>query len=187
MIGLPDSSKGLDEDFLVITGNWQNPILSCPLIPGVLGLRRFLKLPSFFFFFFFIPLKKKTGVQILHLVTPLSDPLFVPSTQPSEVGFPIVHFPSLFDLSHQLDDEMSVQRRTIDIGVVLGTSVPQSSEPSSLHPPPGFSQGEDVRRKRKRGEEDDGEDEDQEELPLTEPLKNKSPFKKSKSKLARAL
>ena len=39
---LPDSSKGLDEDFLVITGNWQNPSLSCPLIPGVPGFCRFL-------------------------------------------------------------------------------------------------------------------------------------------------
>jgi hypothetical protein len=36
--GLPDSSKGRDEDFLVITGNWKNPLLSCPLIPGVPGL-----------------------------------------------------------------------------------------------------------------------------------------------------
>ena len=35
VIGLPDSSKGQDEDFLVITGNWKNPLLSCPLIPGV--------------------------------------------------------------------------------------------------------------------------------------------------------
>ena len=25
---LPDSSKGQDEDFLVITGNWQNPHIS---------------------------------------------------------------------------------------------------------------------------------------------------------------
>jgi hypothetical protein len=49
--GLPDSSKGRDEDFLVITGNWQNPLLSCPLIPGVPGFYRFIKLSSFFFFF----------------------------------------------------------------------------------------------------------------------------------------
>uniref|UniRef100_A0A2N9IWI5 Uncharacterized protein n=1 Tax=Fagus sylvatica TaxID=28930 RepID=A0A2N9IWI5_FAGSY len=34
--GLPDSSKGRDEDFLVITGNWQNPLINCPLIPGEL-------------------------------------------------------------------------------------------------------------------------------------------------------
>jgi hypothetical protein len=53
--GLPDSSKGRDEHFLVITGNWQNPFLSCPLIPGVPGFCRFIKLSSFFFFFFFCP------------------------------------------------------------------------------------------------------------------------------------
>ena len=41
VIGLPDSSKGRDEDFLVITGNWQNPFISCPLIPWELGFRRF--------------------------------------------------------------------------------------------------------------------------------------------------
>ena len=38
--GLPDSSKGRDEDILVIIGNWQNPLLSCPLIPGVPGFHR---------------------------------------------------------------------------------------------------------------------------------------------------
>uniref|UniRef100_A0A2N9IRN8 Uncharacterized protein n=1 Tax=Fagus sylvatica TaxID=28930 RepID=A0A2N9IRN8_FAGSY len=32
--GLSDSSKGRDEDFLVIMGNWQNPLISCPLVPG---------------------------------------------------------------------------------------------------------------------------------------------------------
>jgi hypothetical protein len=53
--GLPDSSKGRDEDFLMIKGNWQNPVLSCPLIPGVPGLCHFIELSSFFFFFFFCP------------------------------------------------------------------------------------------------------------------------------------
>uniref|UniRef100_A0A2N9I4R5 Transposase (putative) gypsy type domain-containing protein n=1 Tax=Fagus sylvatica TaxID=28930 RepID=A0A2N9I4R5_FAGSY len=33
--GLPDSSKGRDEDFLVFTGNWQNPQINCSLRPGV--------------------------------------------------------------------------------------------------------------------------------------------------------
>ena len=50
--GLPDSSKGWDEDFLVITENWQNPLISCPLIPGVPGFCRFIKLSSYLFFFF---------------------------------------------------------------------------------------------------------------------------------------
>ena len=39
--GLPDSSKDRDEDFLVIKGNWQNPHISCPLIPGKPGFRHF--------------------------------------------------------------------------------------------------------------------------------------------------
>jgi hypothetical protein len=34
---LSDSSKGRDEDFLMITGNWQNPLLSCSLILGLPG------------------------------------------------------------------------------------------------------------------------------------------------------
>jgi hypothetical protein len=102
-----------------------------------------------------VPLTKNRAVQIPHLVTPLSDPHFVPSTQPSEVGLPVIRFPSLFDPSPQLDDDMPVQRRSIDIGSVLGTLVPQSSETSSLPPPPRFSQGEDVMRKRKRGREEE--------------------------------
>uniref|UniRef100_A0A2N9EH39 Uncharacterized protein n=1 Tax=Fagus sylvatica TaxID=28930 RepID=A0A2N9EH39_FAGSY len=32
--GLPDSSKARDVDFLVIMGNWQDPLLDCTLIPG---------------------------------------------------------------------------------------------------------------------------------------------------------
>jgi hypothetical protein len=30
---LPNSSKGQNVDFLVITGNWRDPLFSCPLIP----------------------------------------------------------------------------------------------------------------------------------------------------------
>ena len=53
---LQDSSKGRDEDYLVFTGNWQNPIISCPLIPGEPGFRRShtLYIRRFFFFFFFL-------------------------------------------------------------------------------------------------------------------------------------
>jgi hypothetical protein len=40
--GLPDSSKGRDEDFLVITGNWQNLLIICHLIPREPGFRRFI-------------------------------------------------------------------------------------------------------------------------------------------------
>jgi hypothetical protein len=40
--GLPDSSKGQDEDFLVFTGNWHNPLINCPLRPDVLGFHCFM-------------------------------------------------------------------------------------------------------------------------------------------------
>uniref|UniRef100_A0A2N9FR87 Uncharacterized protein n=1 Tax=Fagus sylvatica TaxID=28930 RepID=A0A2N9FR87_FAGSY len=49
------------------------------------------------------------------------------------------------------------RRRSINIGSVLGTIVPESSEASPPPPPPGFFQGEDVIRKRKRGEEENDE------------------------------
>ena len=71
-----------------------------------------------------VPLTKKKGVQVPYLVTPLSYSQFVPSTQPTEVGLPIIRFPSLFDPTHQSDDDMPVQRQSIDIGTILGTSVP---------------------------------------------------------------
>jgi hypothetical protein len=48
--GLPDSSKGRDEDFLVITENWQNPLISCPLVPGLPSCRCF---KHFLFFILF--------------------------------------------------------------------------------------------------------------------------------------
>ena len=128
---------------------------------------------------------RKKGVQIPHLVNPFSDSNFVPSTQPSGVGLPVIHFPSLFDPNTQISDDMPVQRRSINIGSVLGTSLPQSSDTSSLPPPPRFSQGEEVMRKRKRGEDD--EDEEEQKLPPTEPPKKKSPSKKGKNKSSRAL
>ena len=40
--GLPDSSKGRDEDFLVFTGNWQDPHMNCRLKPGVPGFNCFM-------------------------------------------------------------------------------------------------------------------------------------------------
>ena len=42
--GLSDSNKGRDKDFLVIMGNWQNPLINCPLIPEELGFRHFTHL-----------------------------------------------------------------------------------------------------------------------------------------------
>ena len=127
-----------------------------------------------------VPLTRKRGVQIPHLANPISDPNFVPTTQPLGVGLPVIHFPSLFYPNTQTSDDMLVQRRSIDIGSVLRTSLPQSSDTSSLPSPPGFAQGEDVMRKRKRAEDD--KDEEEQERPPTEPPKKKSPSKKGKNK-----
>ena len=116
-------------------------------------------------------------------MNPLSDSNFVPSTEPSGVGIPVIHFPSPFDPNPQTSDDMPIQRQSIDIGSVLGTSVPQSSGTSLLSPPPGFSEvGDVMRKKRKWGEEDGDEDQEQSKLSPTEPLKAKSPSKKGKSK-----
>ena len=71
--GLPDSSKGRDEEFLVITGNWQNPHISCPLVPGVPGFCRFICLlcitflilfPLFWLSIFFFSDKEFTAKKI---------------------------------------------------------------------------------------------------------------------------
>ena len=53
--GLPDSIKGQDEDFLVITGNWQNPLFSCPLILREPGFRRFTHFVFYFIYVIFLP------------------------------------------------------------------------------------------------------------------------------------
>ena len=100
-----------------------------------------------------IPLTARREVQVPQLVTPLTDPNFVPSIQPSKVGLPVIRFPSLFYPNSSSTEEMPVQRRSINIGSVLGTLALKPSETSHLPPPLGFSQGEDVMRKRKKGEE----------------------------------
>ena len=51
---LPDSSKGRDEDFLVFTGNWQNPHINCPLIPGVPGFHYFMSFMQYIFVSFYL-------------------------------------------------------------------------------------------------------------------------------------
>ena len=134
-----------------------------------------------------VPLTVRREVQEPQLVTPLTNPNFSPSVQPSEVGLPIIRFPSLFDPTPQPNDDMPVQRRSINIGSMLGTIVPESSEASPPPPPPRFSQGEDVMRKRKKGKEEDDEVREQQEFPLTEPFKTKSSSKKGKSKMATSL
>ena len=44
-----------------------------------------------------VPLTARREVQVPQLVTPLTNPNFVPSVQSSEPGLPVIRFPSLFD------------------------------------------------------------------------------------------
>uniref|UniRef100_A0A2N9E3C6 Transposase (putative) gypsy type domain-containing protein n=1 Tax=Fagus sylvatica TaxID=28930 RepID=A0A2N9E3C6_FAGSY len=167
--GLPDSSKGRDEDFLVFTGNWQNPHINCSLRPGV-------------------PEKECKYLGLYHLLAILTSFLLLKS---SEAGLPIIRFPSIFDPDPKPTEDMPVQRRTVNIADVLGTSAPETSRTSpSASPlplPPGFSQGEGVmRKKRKRGTAQDDEGCVQEGSSPPQPSKAKSP-KKAKSKNNRAL
>uniref|UniRef100_A0A2N9GLC1 Uncharacterized protein n=1 Tax=Fagus sylvatica TaxID=28930 RepID=A0A2N9GLC1_FAGSY len=69
-----------------------------------------------------VPLTAKKGVQVPRLVTPLSNPEFVPSLGSSEVGHPIIRFPSIFDPDPNPTEEMPIQKRSIDIVSVLGTA-----------------------------------------------------------------
>ena len=133
-----------------------------------------------------VPMTARREVQVPQLVTPLADPNFVPSTQPLGVRLSVIRFPSLFYPNSSSSEEMPVQRRSINIGSVLGTLAQEPSETSPLPPPPGFSQGEDVMKKRKRGEEQAGEAGDQQALSPFEAPKAKAP-KKGKSKNGRAL
>ena len=86
-----------------------------------------------------IPLTSKSKIQIPHLVTPLTDPNFIPSIQPSEVGLPVIRFPSLFDPTPQSNEDMPVQKRSINLGSMLEALVPLPSETSPPPPPLGFS------------------------------------------------
>ena len=117
---------------------------------------------------------------------PLSNPDFVPSLESSEIGLPIIRFPSVFDPDPKPTEEMPIQKRTVNISTVLGTSVPETSRtspPTSPLPPPlGFSQGEDImRKKRKRGKEQDDDVYGQEGSSPPQLPKAKAP-KKARSK-----
>jgi hypothetical protein len=48
---------------------------------------------------------------------------------------------------------MPIQKRTINIGSVLGTLTPEPSETFDFPLALGFSEGESVMKKRKKGEE----------------------------------
>ena len=118
---------------------------------------------------------------------PLSNPDFVPSLESSEIGFPIIRFSSVFYPDPKPTEEMLIQKRTVNISIVLGTSVLETSQTSPLPPSPGFSQGEDVmRKKRKRGKEQDDDVCGQEGSSPPQLSKAKAP-KKAKSKNDRAL
>ena len=125
----------------------------------------------------------RRGVQVPQLVPPLSNPEFVPSLESSEVGLPVIRFPSVFYPNPKPTKEMSIQKRSIHISIVLGTFAPETSEAS----PPGFSQGEDVMgKKRKRGKEQNNDVSGQEGSSPPRLPKDKAP-KKVKSKNDRAL
>uniref|UniRef100_A0A2N9EU17 Uncharacterized protein n=1 Tax=Fagus sylvatica TaxID=28930 RepID=A0A2N9EU17_FAGSY len=154
--GLPDSSKGRDEDFLVFTGNWQNPHINCPLRPGVPDkeftakkielverktVEHLLKKPCFIdsggrpraasVLLDYVPSYKsfqkvRRGVQVPQLVPPLSNPDFIPSLESSETGLPIIRFPSVFDPDPKPTEEMPIQKRTVNIADVLRTSAPET-------------------------------------------------------------
>ncbi len=79
-------------------------------------------------------------MQVPRLVTPLINPEFVPSLESSEVGYPVIQFPSFFDPDPNPTEEMPIQKRSIDIASVLGTSAPEPSGTSPFAPLPGFSQ-----------------------------------------------
>uniref|UniRef100_A0A2N9GL39 Uncharacterized protein n=1 Tax=Fagus sylvatica TaxID=28930 RepID=A0A2N9GL39_FAGSY len=81
---------------------------------------------------------------------------------------------------------MPIQRRTINIGSVLGTLAPEPSETSDLPLAPRFSEGESVMKKRKKGEEGVEGAREQQALVQTESSVTKSSSKKGKGKNSRA-
>ena len=132
-----------------------------------------------------VPVTVTREVQIPQLVTPFTDPNFVPPIQTSEVGLPIIQFPSIFDPTPNISEDMPVQRRSINLGSVLGSLVPQASETSTLPLAPEFFEGESIMKRRKRGEEGAEELGEQRALAPTEPSMTKSPSKKGKGKNSR--
>jgi hypothetical protein len=276
MTGLPNSSKDQDMDFLVITGNWRDPLFNCPLTPRKPGFHHytFTKSPLFLDSFsylccFFLSDKEftekkvefvewktvehllknpcfvdcrgfsrsgpisleyvpsynsfqdvprvkdlrqvevtvsqpgksneaiieadsisKRKIPVPLLVTPLTNPHFVPSVSSSDVGLREIRFPSLFDPTPKTPKEMSIQKRTISLGSMLEKSNPPPTNDALplLSPPPGFIQGEKKIVKRKRVEEDEGQGAKEQQLVApAEPLKSPIPASKGKSKDDRSI
>ena len=67
---------------------------------------------------------------------------------------------------------MPIQRRTINIGSVLGTLAPEPSETFDVPLAPGSFEGEFVMKKRKKGEEGVDEAREQQALVQTEDRKS---------------
>uniref|UniRef100_A0A2N9FP42 Uncharacterized protein n=1 Tax=Fagus sylvatica TaxID=28930 RepID=A0A2N9FP42_FAGSY len=80
---------------------------------------------------------------------------------------------------------MSIQRRTINIGSMLGTLAPELSETSNVPLAPRFSEAESVMKKRKKGEEEVEAVKEQQDLIQAEPSVTKSSSKKGKGKESR--
>jgi hypothetical protein len=91
-----------------------------------------------------------------------------------------------FNPTPSTSENMPIQRRTINIGSVLGTLAPEPSETSDLPLAPRFSEGESVMKKRKKGEEGVEGAREQQALVQTESSVTKSPSKKGKGKNSRA-
>ena len=77
---------------------------------------------------------------------------------------------------------MHIQKRTVNIRSVLGKLTPEPSETSDVPLAPGFSEGESVMKKRKKGEEEAEVTKEQQALIQTEPSVTKSSSKKGKGK-----
>uniref|UniRef100_A0A2N9F0Y2 Uncharacterized protein n=1 Tax=Fagus sylvatica TaxID=28930 RepID=A0A2N9F0Y2_FAGSY len=250
MTGLPNSSKDQDMDFLVITGNWRDPLFNCPLTPRKPDkeftekkvefvewktVEHLLKNPCFvdcrgfsrsgpisleyvpsYNSFQDVPRVKdlrqvevtvsqpgksneaiieadsisKRKIPVPLLVTPLTNPHFVPSVSSSDIGLREIRFPSLFDPTPKTPKEMSIQKRTISLGSMLEKSNPPPTNDALplLSPPPGFIQGEKKIVKRKRVEEDEGQGAKEQQLVApAEPLKSPIPASKGKSKDDRSI
>jgi hypothetical protein len=80
---------------------------------------------------------------------------------------------------------MPIQKRTVDIRSVLGTLAPEPSGISNVPLASGFSEGESVMRKRKKGEEEAEVAKKQQVSINTEPSAAKSSSKKGRGKDSR--
>ena len=82
---------------------------------------------------------------------------------------------------------MPIQKRTVDIRSVLGTSAPESARVPSAPRASGFSEGDSVVKRRKKGEEEVKVAEKQQAPISTEPPAAKPSSKKGRSKDSRTL